>query len=137
MTFFLKFYLFINKMSYRTVNTTVTAKSLLEVYRPLLNTIGNTGTTPAYTLDSTLPGGTPTPPFRNTTTNVTPAAVQSLKGALAPNGVDESNNASAGTFSNSVKRTVDLSNILRGAYAYTGYGGTGSVDGSIIVNVHY
>ena len=124
-------------MSYRTVNTVVTAKSLLEVYRPLLNTIGNTGTTPAYIPDTTLPGGSPSPPFRNTTTGITPAALQSLKGALAPNSVDESNNGAAGTFSNSVKRTVDLSSILIGSFAYTGYAGTGSVESSIIVNVHY
>lgn len=124
-------------MSYRTVNTVVTSKSLLEVYRPLLNSIGNTGTTPAYIPDTTLQGGSPVPPFRNTTTQITPAVVQSLKGVLAPNSVDDSNNAAAGTFSNSIKRSIDLSSILRGAYAYTGYGGTGSIDGSVIVNVHY
>jgi hypothetical protein len=124
-------------MSYRTVNTVVTSKSLLEVYRPLLNTIGNTGTTPAYTLSSTLPGGTPNPPARNTTTNVSPDVVQSLRGALAPLGVDESNNGSAGTFVNGLKKTVNLGDILRGAYAYTGYGGTGSVAGSQIVSVKY
>jgi len=116
--------------SYRTVNTVVTAKSLLEIYRPKLNTV-------AYPLDATLPGGTPNPPYRNSDNNITSDIVHSLRGANAPNAVDNSNNGAAGTFSNGTKRTIDISLITRAAFAYTGYGGTGSIDTSVITSVHY
>ena len=111
--------------SYRTVNTSVTAKSLLEVFRPQLSAINLNGTPSAI------------PPFRNSDNNLTPDLIQSLRGATGPNSVDNSANGAAGTFSNGTKRTLDLGHVLTSAFAYTGYAGTGSVDSSVIVNVYY